>query len=268
MGGVYPQQGSFREYPLPPAGRRRPHAGVARITFRTSPWPPMLRCMVVRRTRPAAPIPTRPRRRPAKRCLDIVLSAVALTVALPVLLVVAALVKLEYRDAPVLFRQRRAGRNGRPFTIVKFRTMVPDAEQRKAELVARSEVAWPDFRLHDDPRVTRLGRFLRRTSIDELPQLVNVLRGEMSLVGPRPHAVAHDTHYAGLVGDYLGRHRVKPGVTGWAQVNGLRGETDTLEKMRARVEHDLYYVDNWSLLLDLQILLRTFLTAADQPAAR
>jgi lipopolysaccharide/colanic/teichoic acid biosynthesis glycosyltransferase len=208
----------------------------------------MLRRMVVRRTRPAAPIPIRPRRRPAKRCLDIVLSAVALTVALPVLLVVAALVKLEYRDAPVLFRQRRAGRNGRPFTIVKFRTMVPDAEQRKAELVARSEVAWPDFRLHDDPRVTRLGRFLRRTSIDELPQLVNVLRGEMSLVGPRPTSFTPATYTLWQ----SERLEFTPGLTGPWQVHG-RTSMDFTERCRTEIA----FFREASLRRELVLLVRT-----------
>ncbi|MFP6743348.1 MAG: sugar transferase, partial [Alphaproteobacteria bacterium] len=108
-----------------------------------------------------------------------------------------------------------------------------------------------------DPRVTRLGAFLRRHSLDELPQFLNVIKGDMSIVGPRPHAVAHNEQYAGLIDDYLARHKVKPGITGWAQVNGLRGETDTIEKMEARVQHDLYYVDNWSLLFDLRIILLT-----------
>ena len=109
----------------------------------------------------------------------------------------------------------------------------------------------------NDKRVTRLGRILRRTSIDELPQIFNVLRGEMSLVGPRPHAVVHNLEYAELIDDYLGRHRMQPGITGWAQVNGLRGETDTLDKMQRRVEYDLYYIDNWSIGLDLKIIVLT-----------
>jgi lipopolysaccharide/colanic/teichoic acid biosynthesis glycosyltransferase len=204
--------------------------------------------MVVRRTRPAAPVPTRPQRRPAKRCLDVALSAVALTVTLPVLLVVAVLVKLEYRDAPVLFRQRRAGRNGRPFTIVKFRTMVPDAEQRKAALVARSEVAWPDFRLHDDPRVTRLGRFLRRTSIDELPQLVNVLRGEMSLVGPRPTSFTPATYTLWQ----SERLEFTPGLTGPWQVHG-RTSMDFTERCRTEIA----FFREASLRRELVLLVRT-----------
>jgi putative colanic acid biosynthesis UDP-glucose lipid carrier transferase len=111
----------------------------------------------------------------------------------------------------------------------------------------------------NDPRITRVGRFLRRTSLDELPQMLNVLVGEMSLVGPRPHAIAHNEYYAKLIDGYLNRHRVKPGITGWAQVNGLRGETPTLEAMHERVKHDLFYIENWSIWLDVWILLRTLL---------
>ena len=108
-----------------------------------------------------------------------------------------------------------------------------------------------------DPRITTVGRILRRTSLDELPQLVNVVRGEMSLVGPRPHAVAHNEEYATVINEYLSRHRVKPGITGWAQINGFRGETQTLDLMRQRVQHDLYYIENWSVLFDLRILVMT-----------
>ena len=117
------------------------------------------------------------------------------------------------------------------------------------------------------PRLTRVGRWLRRTSLDELPQLFNVLRGEMSIVGPRPHMVEHNQHYAALIEAYLGRHRVKPGITGWAQVNGWRGETDTLEKMEWRIRHDLYYIENWSLSFDLRILARTLLVGWHHPNA-
>jgi len=111
--------------------------------------------------------------------------------------------------------------------------------------------------IRNDPRVTRVGRFLRKTSLDELPQLFNVLAGEMSLVGPRPHALAHNEYYSAVLDRYANRHKVKPGMTGWAQVNGFRGETDTREKMRRRVEHDLYYIENWSVWLDLKIILMT-----------
>jgi putative colanic acid biosynthesis UDP-glucose lipid carrier transferase len=118
-----------------------------------------------------------------------------------------------------------------------------------------------------DPRVTRIGRILRRTSLDELPQFLNVLMGSMSIVGPRPHAVAHNEQYSRLIDEYLARHRVKPGITGWAQVNGLRGETETLEKMEQRVRYDLYYIENWSLLFDIRIILRTLFVGFAHPNA-
>lgn len=177
---------------------------------------------------------------------DRVLSAIALLVFAPLLAAIAIAIKLD-SPGPVLFRQKRYGFANNEFTVFKFRTM----RHRPVE-----EPDVPQAR-RNDPRITRLGAFLRRSSLDELPQLLNVLIGDMSLVGPRPHAVAHNVQFAQVIDDYLSRHRVKPGITGWAQINGLRGETDTPEKMRARVEHDLYYIDNWSLLLDLKILLLT-----------
>jgi putative colanic acid biosynthesis UDP-glucose lipid carrier transferase len=146
----------------------------------------------------------------------------------------------------ILFRQRRYGLNGKVVEILKFRTMTVTEDGDKV----------PQARA-DDARFTPFGRFLREHSLDELPQLFNVLAGSMSLVGPRPHAVAHNEEYRRLIHGYMLRHKVKPGMTGWAQVNGWRGETDTLEKMQKRVEHDLDYVQNWSIWLDLRILLRT-----------
>ncbi|MGL4291140.1 MAG: sugar transferase, partial [Phreatobacter sp.] len=143
-------------------------------------------------------------------------------------------------------RQRRLGFNQRAFSIVKFRTMTVADDGDTVRQATR-----------DDQRITRIGRFLRRWNLDELPQLINVLSGQMSLVGPRPHAIAHDRHYDNHIALYARRHNVKPGITGWAQVHGLRGETDTVEKMQARVEHDLYYIDHWSVLLDLEIMART-----------
>src|SRR6185437_7559524 len=177
---------------------------------------------------------------------DRVLGSLILAISLPVMAAVAALIKLDSRG-PVLFRQKRYGFNNNEITVFKFRTMHHDRSPDPTVPQAR----------RNDPRVTRIGGLLRRTSLDELPQLFNVLRGDMSLVGPRPHAVAHNEQYAKIIDGYLGRHRVKPGITGWAQVNGLRGETDTPEKMRMRVQFDLFYIDNWSLLLDLKILLLT-----------
>jgi exopolysaccharide biosynthesis polyprenyl glycosylphosphotransferase len=185
----------------------------------------------------------------AKRIEDLVLGTMLLVLMLPLMVVIAAAIRLD-TPGPVLFRQKRRGLNNRAFDILKFRTMVhvPDPEPTVPQ--ARRK----------DPRVTRVGRVLRRTSLDELPQLLNVLKGEMSLVGPRPHALAHDARYAALIDGYEDRHRVPPGITGWAQVHGHRGETDTLEKMQRRVEHDLFYLANRSLLFDLRILVLTVTT--------
>jgi len=185
----------------------------------------------------------------AKRAEDLVLGTVLLVLTLPVMVAIAVAIRLD-TAGPALFRQTRRGLNNRPFGILKFRTMlfVPDPEL--TVLQAR----------RFDPRVTRVGRVLRRTSLDELPQLFNVLKGEMSLVGPRPHALAHDARYAALIAGYAERHRVPPGITGWAQVNGHRGETDTLAKMQRRVEHDLAYIAHRSLRFDLKILLLTVRT--------
>ena len=177
---------------------------------------------------------------------DRVLSAILLVLLAPVFALIALAIRLN-SPGPILFQQRRYGFNNNPIVVYKFRTMAhaPQDDQNVPQAT------------RNDPRVTRVGRFLRRTSLDELPQLLNVFKGEMSLVGPRPHAVAHNERYATIIDGYLSRHRVKPGITGWAQVNGLRGETDTPEKMRARVQHDLFYIDNWSLMFDLKILMLT-----------
>ena len=180
-----------------------------------------------------------------KRIEDGVLGVLLLILALPVMAVIALAI-LVTLGRPVLFRQRRHGFNNNTFSVFKFRTMTV-AEDGPVVTQARRE----------DARITRLGRLLRRTSLDELPQLFNVLRGDMSLVGPRPHAVTHNDQYAQSIDGYLGRHRVRPGITGWAQVNGLRGETDTDEKMRRRLEYDLYYIENWSFWFDLRIIVQT-----------
>ncbi|MGD0838169.1 MAG: undecaprenyl-phosphate glucose phosphotransferase [Polyangia bacterium] len=181
----------------------------------------------------------------AKRLEDVLggLVAVAL-LALP-MLVIATMVKLT-SQGPILFRQRRYGLNGREIRVLKFRTMSVCEDGNTVTQAQRG-----------DTRVTRVGRFLRRTSLDELPQFVQVLAGNMSIVGPRPHAVAHNEHYRLLIPRYMLRHKVKPGITGWAQVNGWRGETPTVGLMQKRVEHDLEYIDNWSLLLDVKIVLLT-----------
>ena len=183
-----------------------------------------------------------------KRLLDLALAAAAVVLLTPLFIVVTVLIRLD-SPGPILFIQRRYGFNQQPFHIIKFRTMrtVDDGA-----VIAQVKPG--------DPRLTRIGRWLRRWNIDEIPQLFNVLTGEMSLVGPRPHALSHDREFARRIGLYARRHNVKPGITGWAQIHGYRGETDTEEKMRKRVEHDLYYVDNWSLWLDLKIIARTVLS--------
>jgi len=183
-----------------------------------------------------------------KRAFDVLLASVAVLVLTPLLLLVAVLIKLD-SPGPVFFLQRRFGFNQEPFQIIKFRSM---RTLEDGEAIRQAQ--------KDDPRVTRVGFWLRRWNIDEIPQLFNVIRGEMSLVGPRPHALSHDQEYERRISAYARRHNVKPGITGWAQIHGLRGETDTDAKMRARVDHDLYYIDNWSMWLDLQILVRTVLS--------
>lgn len=177
---------------------------------------------------------------------DMLLASLALLIFLPLMVLIAIAIKLDSRG-PVLFRQKRLGFNNKEFFVYKFRSMENSTSASKVTVQAK----------RNDPRTTRVGRFIRATSLDELPQLFNVLSGSMSLVGPRPHAIDHNEEYSEKIRGYFSRHRVKPGITGWAQVNGLRGGTDVLEKMEARVRYDLYYADNWSLLFDLKILAMT-----------
>jgi putative colanic acid biosynthesis UDP-glucose lipid carrier transferase len=184
-----------------------------------------------------------------KRLSDIVLAAAILALIAPLMLVIALGVKWS-SPGPVLFRQRRYGLDGREIVVYKFRSMTCAEDGAIVRQATR-----------DDQRVTPYGAFLRRYSLDELPQFINVLQGRMSVVGPRPHAVAHNEMYRKLIRGYMIRHKVKPGITGLAQVNGLRGETDSLDKMRARIEYDLAYLRGWSLLLDLQIVLKTVAVA-------
>ena len=180
-----------------------------------------------------------------KRVSDIVLASLILVLTAPLLLLIALGVKLS-SPGPVIFRQQRNGLAGEVFTVYKFRSMTT---QDNGSVVQQA--------IRGDPRTTRFGAFLRRSSLDELPQFINVLQGHMSIVGPRPHALAHNAQYREVIAAYMVRHKVKPGITGWAQVNGLRGETDSVDKMHARVEFDLQYLRNWSLGLDLKIILRT-----------
>jgi putative colanic acid biosynthesis UDP-glucose lipid carrier transferase len=180
-----------------------------------------------------------------KRATDLVLATLILILISPLLVFVAIGVKLS-SPGPVIFRQNRTGLDGEVIQVYKFRSMTVQDNGPRVQQARR-----------DDPRITPFGRFIRRTSLDELPQFINVLQGRMSIVGPRPHAVAHNEQYRHLVRAYMARHKVRPGITGWAQVNGLRGETDTLDKMARRVEYDLEYLRNWSPGLDILIIART-----------
>ena len=183
-----------------------------------------------------------------KRSFDLVVSSLFLCFYPLVYIVVAIGIKIS-SPGPVYFRQERTGYLGRSFECLKFRTMKVNATSDICQATK------------NDPRKTRFGEFLRRTSIDELPQFVNVWRGEMSIVGPRPHMLMHTEQYTELIDRYMLRHAVKPGITGWAQVNGYRGPTDELWKMERRVEYDVWYIENWSLLLDMKIIVRTVINA-------
>ncbi len=209
------------------------------LAFRTSS--PVARPSPIERTAPAK----------LKAAFDQIVAAVAIILLLPLLLAIAMAIRLD-SPGPTIFRQRRHGLGNREFVVFKFRTMTwaPDAAATDGRVQTR----------RGDCRITRIGDFLRKTSLDELPQLFNVLNGSMSLVGPRPHPVAMRTQgqlCEEIIAEYGRRHGVKPGITGWAQVNGYRGATDTVEQLRRRVEHDLYYVEHRSFLLDLRILVLT-----------
>ncbi len=182
---------------------------------------------------------------PGKRFIDVVVAGLALVFFAPVLLLAALWIKLE-SPGPVLFRQTRGGLNGRTFTIYKLRSMRCEENGDKVTQARR-----------DDDRITKSGKLLRTTSIDELPQLLNVLKGDMSLVGPRPHAMAHDAYYGALISTYNMRFQAKPGLTGLAQIRGLRGGTTDVEDMAARIKADIAYIDGWSLMSDIRILLLT-----------
>jgi putative colanic acid biosysnthesis UDP-glucose lipid carrier transferase len=182
-----------------------------------------------------------------KRVFDLVVASLILALVAVPMFAIAVAIKLS-APGPVLFKQRRYGLDGQEVQVWKFRTMR-----------AADDGAVVPQATHDDPRVTRLGAMLRKTSLDELPQFINVLMGDMSIVGPRPHAVAHNEFYRKKIQGYMLRHKVRPGITGWAQINGWRGETDTLEKMEKRVQHDLWYIRNWSPWLDLKIIVLTII---------
>lgn len=177
---------------------------------------------------------------------DIILSSIILLLISPAMMLISLAIKITSKG-PVLFKQKRLGWNGSEIIVYKFRTMYVDNKSSDSF----QQVKW------NDERVTSLGRLLRRTSLDELPQFMNVLQGRMSIVGPRPHAISHNEQFKELVPRYMLRHRVKPGITGWAQIHGYRGETDTLEKMESRVEYDLFYIEHMSIWLDLRIIVMT-----------
>lgn len=189
--------------------------------------------------------------RSLKRIFDILVSLIALLILMPMLVCVAIAIKLE-SSGPFLFLQWRKGYGGRAFRIFKFRSMTVLEDADDVRQARRG-----------DPRVTNVGAFIRATSIDEIPQLWNILRGEMSIVGPRPHATAHDVHYDALIAKYAYRRHMKPGLTGWAQVSNCRGETETIEKMEERIRHDLWYIENWSFWLDLKIIFMTVAKLSD-----
>ena len=188
-----------------------------------------------------------------KRISDIILSSLILVLISPIMAALAVGVKMS-SPGPVLFRQRRYGLDGQEIVVYKFRSMTVTEDGPVVRQATKN-----------DARVTPFGAFIRKTSLDELPQFINVLQGRMSIVGPRPHAVAHNEMYRKLVKSYMIRHKVKPGITGWAQVNGLRGETDTLDKMKARIEYDLDYLRHWSLRLDLSIIWKTIFVVFKKP---
>jgi Undecaprenyl-phosphate glucose phosphotransferase len=225
---------------LPVAARLLPDMRVRSLTNYTSSARQRVLAIEIQRA------PLSVAERFVKRGLDILVAALALMFFFPVMVFTAIAIKLD-GPGPVIFRQQRKGFNGRQFTMFKFRTM---SVQENGPIVAQAT--------RNDPRVTSIGRLLRSASIDELPQLLNVLKGDMSLIGPRPHALAHDNYFENILGDYAFRHHVKPGITGWAQCNGARGATPSIEHISARVKLDLWYINNWSLWLDIQILIKTF----------
>jgi Undecaprenyl-phosphate glucose phosphotransferase len=225
---------------LPVAARLLPDMRVRSLTHFTSSARQRVLAIEIQRA------PLSGAERFVKRLTDIVVASLALLLLLPVMALTAIAIKLD-GPGPVIFRQHRKGFNGRQFVMFKFRTMTV---QENGPVMAQAT--------RDDPRITAIGRLLRSASIDELPQLMNVLKGNMSLIGPRPHALAHDNHFEKILSEYAFRHHVKPGITGWAQCNGARGATPSVEHISERVKLDLWYINNWSLWLDVLILIKTF----------
>jgi undecaprenyl-phosphate galactose phosphotransferase/putative colanic acid biosynthesis UDP-glucose lipid carrier transferase len=225
---------------LPVAARLLPDMQVRSLTHFTSSARRRVLAIEIQRA------PLTGTQRLIKRTMDIVLASVALLFFLPVMVLTAIAIKLD-SPGPIIFRQNRKGFNGRQFVIFKFRTMTVQEDGAAVTQATRG-----------DSRVTAIGKLLRSSSIDELPQLLNVLKDDMSLIGPRPHALAHDNYFENVLSDYAYRHHVKPGMTGWAQCNGARGATPSIEHISERVKLDLWYINNWSLWLDVQILIKTF----------
>ena len=188
-----------------------------------------------------------------RRAQDILLSSLALVALSPLLLITYAAIWIDSPGARPIFTQQRVGRNGKLFKMYKFRTMCPDAEQKLKDLMDHNEKDGPVFKMKNDPRITRVGKFLRKTSIDELPQLVNILIGDMSLVGPRPERPQYVEKFKEEIPRYMIKHQVRPGLTGWAQINGYRGDTS----IRKRIEYDIYYIENWSMSFDFKIMFLT-----------
>src|SRR5882757_8876214 len=226
--------------PLPVSARLLPDMNVRSLTNYSSSERQRVLAIEIQRA------PLSAAERFVKRGMDVLVAILALIFFLPVMALTAIAIKLD-GPGPVIFRQHRKGFNGRQFVMFKFRTM---KVQENGSVVAQAT--------RDDPRVTAIGRLLRSASIDELPQLLNVLNGDMSLIGPRPHALVHDNYFENILSDYAFRHHVKPGMTGWAQCNGARGATPSIEHISERVKLDLWYINNWSLWLDIQILIKTF----------
>lgn len=191
-----------------------------------------------------------------KRVFDVILSGLAIVVLSPLMLGLAIAVRSD--GGPAIYSQKRVGKNGKHFRIYKFRSMCVNADSPEmlAKLAAMNEMDGPAFKIKNDPRITKVGRFIRRTSLDELPQLFNILKGDMSLVGPRPERPLFVEKFKEEIPRYMVKHQVRPGLTGWAQVNGLRGDTS----IRKRIEYDIYYIENWTLGFDLKIILMTFFT--------
>jgi Undecaprenyl-phosphate glucose phosphotransferase len=225
---------------LPVAARLLPDMRVRSLTNYTSSVRQRVLAIDIQRA------PLSGAERLVKRLMDLCVGSLAITFFFPIMVLTAIAIKLDSRG-PVIFRQYRKGFNGKQFTMFKFRTMI--VQENGATVIQATR---------HDPRVTPIGRLLRSASIDELPQLLNVLKGDMSVIGPRPHALAHDTYFENLLSDYAFRHHVKPGITGWAQCNGARGATPSIEHISERVKLDLWYINNWSLWLDIQILIKTF----------